>query len=105
MANANRFGDCSAHSSRRSKIHRAGSSAATGGPEISVRKPIRASIARMGAGLIRQNPEAQDLEGFRRWRWRPIKSVHQLRAPAVIELNSIDATAVPLESQIGRAHV
>ena len=53
----------------------------------------------MGAGLlIRQNPEAQDLEGFRRWRWRPIQSVYQLRAPAVIELNSIDATAVPLES-------
>src|SRR5437773_1031278 len=99
MANANRFGNCWAHSSRRSKIHRAGRSAVTGGPEISVRKPIRASIARMGAGLlIRQNPEAQDLEGFRRWRWRPIQSVYQLRAPAVIELNSIDATAVPLES-------
>src|SRR5437762_10481287 len=97
MANANRFGDCSAHSSRRSKIHRAGRSPVTGGPEISVRKPIRASIARMGAGLIRQNPEAQDLERLRRWRRCEWDGAHEVCAPAVVELNGVDSAAVPQE--------
>src|SRR6266516_6101932 len=44
MANANRSGERSAHSSIRSKIHPAEGVSVKGGPETSVRKPMGVSI-------------------------------------------------------------
>ena len=51
----------------------------------------------MGAGLIRQNPEAQNLERLRCRRRCEWDGADEVCAPAVIVLKGVDSAAVPQE--------